>query len=203
MLILHMTKSLISFLVALLLCVAGTSAFAQSTWTIDRSHSDVSFSVSHLVVSEATGKFKQFDGELKAKSDDFTDAEIAFTIDAASINTEDEKRDGHLKSADFFDVAKYPTITFKSKSFKKVDGNKYKLVGDLTMHGVTKTVELDAVFKGTAKSPWGQTVGAFKLSGTVDRKDFGLTWNKTLDNGGLLVGEIVTITANVEVVKKS
>ncbi len=198
-----MKKSFASFLVALLVSIAGTSAVAQSTWTIDASHSDVSFSVSHLVVSEATGKFKKFEGELKAKSDDFTDADITVTIDAASINTEDEKRDGHLRSPDFFDVAKYPTITFKSKSFKKVDGNKYKLVGDLTMHGVTKTVELDAIFKGTAKSPWGQTVGAFKLSGEVNRRDFGLTWNKTLDNGGLLVGETVNITANVEVVKKS
>jgi polyisoprenoid-binding protein YceI len=198
-----MKSSLASFLVALFLSVAGTSAFAQSTWTIDGSHSDVSFSVSHLVVSEATGKFRKFDGELKAKNDDFTDAEIVFTIDAASINTEDEKRDGHLRSPDFFDVAKHPTITFKSKSFKKIDGNQYKLVGDLTMHGVTKPVELDVVLKGMVKSPWGQTVAAFKLSGTIDRKDFGLTWNKTLDNGGLLVGELVNITANIEVVKKS
>ncbi len=198
-----MTKSLASLLIVLFLSGACTSAFAQSIWTIDRSHTDISFSVSHLAVSEVTGRFKQFEGELKAKSDDFTDAEIMLTIDAASINTEDEKRDGHLKSADFFDVAKYPTITFKSKSFKKVDGSKYKLVGDLTMHGITKTVELDAVFKGTAKSPWGQTVGVFKLSGVVDRKDFGLTWNKMLDNGGLLVGEMVNITANIEVVKKS
>lgn len=198
-----MTKSFASFLIALFVVVGANSAFAQSTWTIDGSHSDVSFNVSHLVVSEATGKFKKFDGELKAKSDDFSDAEIMFTIDAASINTEDEKRDGHLKSADFFDVAKYPTITFKSKSFKKVDANKYKLVGDLTMHGVTKSVELDIIFKGMAKSPWGQTVGAFKLSGAVNRMDFGLTWNKTLDNGGLLVGETVNITANIEVVKKS
>ncbi len=198
-----MKTSFASFLTALLVSVASSVAFAQSTWTIDGSHSDVSFSVSHLVVSEATGKFKKFDGSLNAKGDDFTDAEITFTIDAASINTEDEKRDGHLKSADFFDVAKYPTITFKSKSFKKVDGNKYKLVGDLTMHGVTKSVELDVVFKGTAKSPWGQTVGAFKLSGAINRLDFGLTWNKTLDNGGLLVGETVNITANIEVVKKS
>lgn len=198
-----MKTSLASFLVTVFISVGFNSAFAQSTWTIDVSHSDVSFNVSHLVVSEVTGKFKKFDGELKAKSDDFTDAEIAFTIDAASINTEDEKRDGHLKSPDFFDVAKYPTIMFKSKSFKKVDGNKYKLVGDLTMHGVTKSVELDVAFKGTAKSPWGQTVGAFKLSGAINRVDFGLTWNKTLDNGGLLVGETVNITANIEVVKKS
>lgn len=196
-----MKTLLVSLFAALFVSVASGSA--QSAWTIDGSHSDVSFNVSHLVVSEATGKFKKFEGELKSKSDDFSDAEISFKIDAASINTEDEKRDGHLKSADFFDVAKYPTITFKSKSFKKVDGNKYKLVGDLTMRGVTKTVELDVVFKGTAKSPWGQTVGAFKLSGAVNRADFGLTWNKTLDNGGLLVGEIVNITANIEVVKKS
>lgn len=198
-----MKKSFVFFLVALFIFAGSNDAFAQSAWTIDGSHSDVSFSVSHLVVSEATGKFKKFNGELKAKSDDFTDADIAFTIDAASINTEDEKRDAHLKSPDFFDVAKYPTITFKSKSFKKVDGNRYKLVGDLTMHGVTKSVELDAVFKGTVKSPWGQTVGAFKLSGSINRADFGLTWNKTLDNNGLLVGETVNITANIEVVKKS
>jgi len=198
-----MTKSFASLFVALFILLVGKCAIAQSTWTIDGSHSDVSFNVSHLVVSEVTGKFKKFEGEVKAKSDDFTDAEITFTIDAASINTEDEKRDGHLRSADFFDVANYPTITFKSKSFKKVVGNNYKLVGDLTMHGVTKPVELDVVFKGTAKSPWGQTVGAFKLSGAVNRTDFGLKWNKTLDNGGLLVGETVNLTANIEVVKKS
>lgn len=193
-------KSLLSFVFAI---VIANPLFAQAVWSIDGSHSDISFSVSHLVVSEATGKFKKFEGEVKAKTDDFVDAEINFTIDASSINTEDEKRDGHLKSADFFDVAKFPQIAFKSKSFKKVDGNKYKLSGDLSMHGVTKSVELDVVFKGMAKSPWGQTVGAFKISGILKRADFGLTWNKTLESGGLLVGEDVNLNANIEVVKKS
>mgnify|MGYP001110059221 CR=1 FL=1 len=198
-----MKKLLLAVWIDLLCCSISTGAIAQSTWTIDAAHSDVSFSVSHLVISEVTGKFKKFEGEVQAKSDDFTDADITFAIEAASINTEDEKRDGHLRSADFFDVANYPTITFKSRSFKKVDGNKYKLVGDLTMHGVTKPVELDVVFKGTAKSPWGQTVSAFKLSGMLNRTDFGLKWNKTLDNGGLLIGETVSITANIEMIKKS
>lgn len=191
-------------LLSLFFAVAvATQTFAQNVWTIDGAHSDISFSVSHLVISEATGKFKKFEGELKAKSDDFVDADITLTIDAASINTDDEKRDGHLRSPDFFDVAQYPTIVFKSKSFKKVEGNKYKLVGDLTMRGVTNPVELDVTFKGTAKSPWGQIVSAFKITGAINRTDFGLTWNKPLEAGGLLVGEIVNLSANVELVKKS
>ncbi len=198
-----MMKSFISFLVTLVVSTFAHAVLAQSTWTIDGSHSDVSFSISHLVVSEVTGKFKKFSGELKSKNDDFIDAEITFSIDAASINTEDEKRDGHLRSADFFDVAKYPTITFKSKSFKKVEGNTYKLTGDLTMHGVTKSVTLDVIFKGIVKSPRGQTVSAFKLSGSINRLDFGLTWNKTLDNDGLLIGEAVNISANIEAIKQS
>ncbi|MCS6989062.1 MAG: YceI family protein [Chloroherpetonaceae bacterium] len=193
-------KSLLSLIVAVFV---AKSALAQTVWTIDGSHSDISFSVSHLVVSEATGRFKKFEGELKAKSDDFVDADVSLTIDAASIDTDDDKRDGHLRSPDFFDVAKFPAITFKSKSFKKVEGNRYKLAGDLTMRGVTKPVELDVIFKGMAKSPWGHSVSAFKVTGAINRTDFGLTWNKTLEAGGLLVGEIVNFSANIELVKKS
>ncbi len=175
---------------------------ASAQWSLDASHSNVSFSVQHLMISEATGKFKKFDCKVNAKSDDFAGSEIEMTIDAASINTEDEKRDGHLRGADFFDVAKYPQITFKSKSFTKVSDKKYKLAGDLTMHGVTKPVEFDVDFKGTAKSPWGATVAAFKISGAVNRTEFGLVWNKTLESGGLLVGEKVNLTADIELVKK-
>lgn len=190
-------------LAAALLMVLNLSAKAQTVWQLDKSHSNVNFSVAHLVVSETSGRFKTFDAKVIAKSDDFVDSEIEFTIDAASINTEDEKRDAHLRSADFFDVAKYPQIVFKSKSFKKLDGKNYKLVGDLTLHGVTKEVTLDVVYNGTAKSPFGATHAGFKVMGKINRTDFGLKWNKALDNGGVLVGEEVSLVCNIELVKKS
>lgn len=185
------------------LLVLGANAFAQTNWQLDKSHSNINFSVSHMVVSETSGRFKFFDGKVVAKSDDFVDSDIEFTIDASSINTEDEKRDGHLKSPDFFDVAKHPQITFKSKSFKKIDGKNYKLIGDLTMRGVTKEVVLDVIYNGTAKSPSGVVKAGFKVMGKINRADFGLKWNKTLDNGGLLVGEEVTLVCNIELDKKS
>lgn len=189
-----------SFLALLLF---SSPALAQTTWQIDKSHSNINFTVSHMVVSETAGKFKFFDGKVVAKSDDFVDSEIEFTIDASSINTEDEKRDGHLKSPDFFDVEKYPKITFKSKSFKKIDEKNYKLIGDLTMHGVTKEVALDVIYNGMAKSPSGVIKAGFKVVGKINRTDFGLKWNKTLDNGGLLVGEDVNFVCNIELDKKS
>lgn len=186
-----------------MLLVLGANAFAQTNWQLDKSHSSITFTVSHMVVSETSGRFKFFDGKVLSKSDDFIDSDIEFTIDAASVNTEDEKRDGHLKSPDFFDVAKYPQITFKSKSFKKIDGKNYKLIGDLTMHGVTKEVALDVIYNGTAKSPSGVVKAGFKVTGKINRADFGLKWNKTLDNGGLLVGEEVNLVCNIELDKKS
>jgi polyisoprenoid-binding protein YceI len=191
-----MKKSLV---LALLLMSAK---IASAQWAFDASHSNLSFSVQHLMISEATGKFKKFDVKMTSKNDDFSGSEVELTIDPASVNTEDEKRDGHLKSADFFDVAKYPQITFKSKSFTKVSDKKYKVAGDLTMHGVTKPVELDVDYKGTVKSPFGATVAAFKISGVINRTEFGLVWNKTLESGGLLVGEKVNLTADIELTKK-
>jgi len=193
-------KLLASLLTALLV---SANVFAQTNWQLDKSHSNINFTVSHMVVSETSGKFKFFEGKVVAKSDDFVDSDIEFTIDASSINTDDEKRDAHLKSPDFFDVAKYPQITFKSKSFKKIDGKNYKLTGDLTMHGVTKEVTFDVIYNGTAKSPTGVTKAGFKVIGKINRTDFGLKWNKTLDNGGLLVGEEVSLVCNIELDKKS
>ena len=144
--------------------------FAQTTkWGYDASHAKVGFSISHFGISETEGKFTKFDGVVLSDKPDFSDGKFDFTIDVNSINTEDAQRDTHLKSADFFDVAKFPTITFKSKSFKPLGNNKYKLVGDFTMHGVTKEISLDVVYKGTVVDPYKNTKAGFKISGTLDR----------------------------------
>ena len=193
-------KNIISLLSIFFTLNFSTNAFAQN-WTLDKSHSKVEFSVQHLVISDVTGYFKTFDAKFNAKNDDFADTDIDFTIDVNSINTDNENRDGHLKSDDFFHAEKYPTILFKSKSLKKISDAKYKLIGDLTIRDVTKTVEWDALFGGTAVA-WGQTHAAFKISGTINRFDFGLKLDKKIETGGLVVGKDVTITANIELTKK-
>lgn len=187
----------------LFLFTAATATRAESKWVVDNAHSKVEFSVSHMVITDVTGHFSAYDGKITAKNEDFTDSQIELNIDVASINTDNEKRDGHLKSPDFFDAAKYPKITFKSKSFKKVDGNKYKLIGDLTIKGITKQVELDVKYNGTVKDPWGNTKAGFKLTGEINRFDYGLKWNTLLETGGAVVGETVTITCNVELTKQA
>lgn len=181
------------------------AAMAQVTWKVDASHSKLGFSVTHMMVAETEGKFKVFDGTAVSKTEmDFTDAAITFTADAASINTEDPKRDGHLKSADFFDVEKYPTITFKSVSMKPTGQGKtsYDLEGDLTMHGVTKRVKLLAIGAAkTVKDPYGNIKNGFKVTGTLNRKDFGLNWNAALEAGGVAVSEEVALNLNIELNK--
>lgn len=193
-------KKLITTAAASLLMMSAS--LAQVKWKVDASHSKLGFSVTHMMVSETEGKFKVFDGSADSKTDmDFTDAKIDFTADAASINTEDEKRDGHLKSPDFFDVAKFPTITFKSTSMKPNGKGKtsYNLEGDLTMHGVTKRVKLLAIGASkTVKDPYGNIKNGFKVTGTLNRKDFGLSWNAALEAGGVAVSEDVKIDMNIE-----
>jgi len=180
----------------------GWNSIAQTTkWAIDKSHSKIQFDVAHLVISEVTGQFKSFDGTVLSDKPDFSDAKIEITIDVNSINTDDEKRDQHLKSADFFDANKYPTITFKSKSIRKINNNTYKLIGDLNMHGVTKEVALDVQFNGIKNDPWGNTKAGFKVTGKINRNDFGLKYNAPLEGGGLLIGEEVNITCKVELLK--
>lgn len=190
-------------LAVLFLFTAATTTQAQTKWTVDNAHSKVGFSVSHMVITDVTGSFNTYEGKMVSKNDDFSDAQIDLTIDVNSINTDNEKRDGHLKSPDFFDAAKYPKITFKSKSFKKLDGNKYKLVGDLTIKGITKEVALDVKYNGTVKDPWGNTKAGFKLTGEINRFDYGLKWNTLLETGGAVVGETVTLTCNVELTKQA
>ena len=184
---------------------ATTAILSQAQtqkWGYDASHAKVGFSISHFGISETEGKFTKFDGTVLSDKADFSDAKIDFTIDVNSINTEDAQRDTHLKSADFFEVAKYPNITFKGKSFKPSGTNKYKLTGDFTMHGVTREITLDVFYKGTVVDPYKNTKAGFKLSGVIDRIQFGLVWNGTLAAGGLLVGNQVNLDINIELIKK-
>jgi len=180
----------------------STGIWAQTTeWTFDHAHSSIEFSIDHMVISEVTGKFTEFDGKVTSTSNDFENAQIEFFIEAKSINTDNEDRDNHLRDADFFDVAKFPQIVFKSMSFKKIDDKNYILSGQLTMHGVTKEVTFDVKYGGTVIDPWGNTKAGFKLTGELNRKDYGLTWSKALETGGLVVGEEVTLTARVQLAK--
>lgn len=178
-------------------------AHAQTTaWTLDKSHSSVNFTITHMVVSEVAGSFKDFSGDVKADKADFSDLSADFTIQIGSISTDNAQRDGHLKSPDFFDAAKFPTATFKSTKVTKVSDKKYTLEGDFTMRGVTKKVKWDVKYNGTVKDPYGNTRAGFKAVTTINRKDYGVSWNKVLDAGGLTLSEEVEITVNLEVTKK-
>lgn len=182
----------------------ATGAFAQTShWDIDPAHSVVGFSVRHMMVSNVRGEFTKLTGSLEGKGTDVTTAKISVTIDATSVSTHEPKRDAHLSSPDFFDVAKYPALTFVSKKVEKAGEGKLKVTGALMIHGVTKEVVLDV--EGPTpemKDPWGGIrVGAHATT-AINRKDFGLLWNKTLEAGGVLVGDEVAITIDVELVKK-
>lgn len=186
---------------AVMIAAIGTSLLAQTTWTVDQSHSNVLFTVDHLVISEVTGYFKVFEGKLTASKPDWSDAKVEFTVDVNSINTDNEKRDNHLRSEDFFDAAHYPKATFTATSMKKVGANKYKLIGDLTIRGITKKVTWDVTFKGQTKDPWGNTRAGFVAETTINRFDYGLKWNNLTETGGLVVGKDVRVRVNVELIK--
>ncbi len=181
--------------------LASTSIKAQTNWIVDNSHSQVMFTVSHLVIAEVTGSFKKFTGNIKSSNEDFTDAQIDFTIDVNSVNTDNEMRDNHLKGDDFFNAEKFPKMIFKGKSLKKVSGNKYQLTGDLTIRDVTKTVTFDVTYAGTVLDPWENTKAGFKIKGTINRFDYNLKWNNMTEAGGAVVGEDVEITVNLELAK--
>ncbi|HYC84670.1 MAG TPA: YceI family protein [Chryseosolibacter sp.] len=186
--------------IILLLMTGGAAAFAQTTWIIDKSHSKIAFSVPHMAVAETEGNFREFDGSIVTTAEDFNGADVSFTANTASIDTENERRDAHLKSADFFDSEKYPHMSFTGKLVKT--GAKYKLVGDFTMHGVTKKVEFDVTYGGSIHTGRGQKAG-FKLVGQVNRQEYGLTWSKTVPTGEMVVGDVVEIVCKIELDKKA
>lgn len=177
----------------------GSNVFAQGQkWAVDKVHSTVKFSVTHLVISEVEGSFKVYDGTISNTKTDFTDAVINFEVDVTSINTDNSMRDDHLKADDFFNAATYPKMTFKSTSFKKKSGNKYELLGDLTIRNVTKKVKFDVVYGGTTKDGYGNTKAGFKATTVIDRFAYGLKWNALTEAGGATVGQNVTISLNLE-----
>jgi polyisoprenoid-binding protein YceI len=184
--------------VALLALAAAPSAFAAK-YNVDQSHSSANFVVRHLMVSKVHGRFKTLSGTIDFDEKAPEKTSIELTIDANSIDTDDAKRDGHLKSADFFDTAQFPTITFKSKKVTPNGEGKYSVVGDLTMHGTTKEVTLNAEgFEVGQATPWGTIRRGGTATGTVNRRDFGVNWQKTLDKGGVMVGDEVTLTVDIE-----
>jgi polyisoprenoid-binding protein YceI len=184
--------------IALLLVAGG--AFAQTTWTVDKVHSKVGFNVTHMAVSEVEGKFNDFEGTVVSKAEDFSGAEVTFTAKTASIDTDNERRDGHLKSPDFFEAEKYPEITFKGNLVK--NGMKYKLVGDFTMKGVTKKVEFDVTYGGSINTGRGMKAG-FKVSGQINRQEYGLTWGSKLASGEMVVSDNVDLIIKIELDKKA
>ena len=181
---------------------AAQPAFIQAPakWVLDKAHTNVRFSVAHLVVSDVDGSFKSFDGSMTSAKPDFSDAAINFTADVNSINTDNEMRDKHFKSDDFFNAEKFPQIKFVSKSFQSLGDNKYKLTGDLTIRDVTKTVSFDVVYGGTV-TVMGGTHAGFKAKTTVNRFDYNLKWDKTTEAGGLVAGKEVEITLNIDMKK--
>lgn len=174
----------------------------KTKWVIDPAHSEIHFKVRHLVIATVTGSFSRFDGSAETSSDDFSDAEIEFSAEVDSINTNQSDRDAHLKSADFFDAAKYPRLTFKSTEFRKKDDNNFILTGDLTIRGVTRSVSFDAELGGTVKDPWGNIKTGFEITGKLNRKEFGLTWNALTETGNMVVADDIKIHINVELVRQ-
>jgi len=187
-----------TFKLFLILAITGLMANAQTTWQIDKVHSTVRFTIAHMVISEIDGYFTDFNGSISYEKNDLSDAVVNFTINTNSVNTRNAKRDGHLRSPDFFDAAKYPTITFKSTSVTQKDAKHFTLKGNLTMHGVTKHVVLDLFAAGTIKDNRGNLKAGFKVTGNLKRSDFGLKYNSVMDNGGVVIGDEVSFNIKLE-----
>jgi polyisoprenoid-binding protein YceI len=177
--------------------LASVPGLVAGTWVIDPSHSEISFSVRHLMVSKVRGTFSRFAGEIVV-ADDLLASSVSATIDASSIDTRDESRDNHLRTNDFFDIENHPEWSFVSKAIRAGGKGGFLVDGDLTLRGVTKTVTLDLELAGVNKDPWGNTKVAFSANTEINRKDFGVEWNAPLEAGGVLVGENVTITLEIQ-----
>lgn len=173
---------------------------STTKWIIDPTHSEVAFKVKHLVISTVTGYFRKFEGYAESTSDDFSGAAVAFSLDVNSIDTNQSDRDQHLKSADFFDTASFPSIAFAGKIVN--DGGEYQLQGDLTLKGITQQVTLDVTYGGTVADPYGQTKAGFEIEGKLNRKDFGLTWSAITEAGSVVVSDQVRLQLSVQMIKQ-
>jgi polyisoprenoid-binding protein YceI len=173
---------------------------AREKWNFDATHSSVDFVVRHMAVSKVRGRFTKWSGSVEFDPANLADASLSVSIDVDSIDTHEAQRDGHLKSPDFFDAANHPKITFEGKKVE-ASGSDLKITGDLTIRGTTKSVTLEGEYLGTGKDPWGGTRAGFSAKTSIEREDFGLTWNAALETGGVLVGKKVEIEIDVELVK--
>ncbi|HEX5025169.1 MAG TPA: YceI family protein [Agriterribacter sp.] len=171
-------------------------------WVLDAAHSEISFKIRHLMITNVTGSFKNFNSVVESGNGDFSGAKINFTAETASIDTNNEQRDGHLKSADFFDAEKYPEIKFEANGMKKKSADEYELEGNLTLHGASQPIKLKVETGGVVTDGYGQTKAGFSVSGKINRKDFGLTWNALTEAGGVTVSDEVKIAAEVQYVKQ-
>ncbi|MEM9544863.1 MAG: YceI family protein [Bacteroidota bacterium] len=174
----------------------------KTSWAIDPAHSEIHFKVKHMTVSTVTGAFNEFEGMISSENEDFSDAEISFSAEVASISTNNAQRDEHLKSDDFFNAAKYPKLTFKSSSFTRNADGEYSLVGDLTIRDNTHEVMLDVEYNGTAVDPYGQTKAGFEISGKINRKEYGLKWGAVTEAGGVVVSDQVKLVMNVQLTRQ-
>jgi len=175
---------------------------STTKWAVDPTHSEIGFKVKHMMFTNVSGQFTKFTAEANTNGDSFEGASFSFSGDIDSVSTGNADRDGHLLSGDFFDAAQFPKITFESTAFNKKNEGEYTLNGNLSLHGETKPVSLDVEFGGIAKDPWGNTKAGFTITGKLNRKDFGLTWNSALETGGVLVGEEVKLAIELQFVKQ-
>jgi polyisoprenoid-binding protein YceI len=173
----------------------------KTKWVIDPSHTEIMFRVKHLVISTVTGRFDLFEGSAQTNGEEFSGASVEFSAEVNSINTNQKDRDNHLKSPDFFDAVTYPKIIFKSTSLTKVVDSKYKMSGNLTIRNTTKTIDLDVEYSGIVKDPYGSIKAGFEITGTLNRKEYGLAWNAITETGGLVVADDVKLQINVELMK--
>lgn len=172
-------------------------------WALDAMHSEINFKVKHMMIANVTGGFTQFTVDAVTEGDDFTKAKINFAADVNSINTNNEQRDGHLKSADFFDSEKFPHIKFESTGISRKSNDEFEMIGNLTVKDITKAVNLMVNFGGIGKDPYGNTKAGFTIEGKINRKDFGLTWNAAIETGGMLVGEELRIQSEIQLAKQT
>ena len=172
-----------------------------TTWKLDPVHSEVTFRVKHMMITNVSGSFKVFNVTATTQGDDFTKSDVVFTAKADSVDTNNTQRDTHLRSAEFFDVEKFPEITFKPTKYVSTGDSTYKIHGDLTIKGVTKNITLDAEFGGIQKDPYGNVKAGFSISGKLNRKDFGLNWNAVLEAGGVMVSDEVRISCEIQMIR--